>query len=239
MIKHEDIKGFMPGMTMPFKVRDRSLLEGKTPGDLVDATLMVQDTDAWLSTLSVSGHAPLAESATFAPAAFVEPLEPGELAPDTLLTAQDGSPTSVRGNQPVAVTFIYVRCPLPQFCPMLDRRFADVQRAIKSDAALNGRVRLLSVSFDPDADTPERLRAHAEKRGADPDIWTFATAPRDVVDRFAAHFGVNVIREADATITHNMRTAVIGADGRVIRIHDGADWKTGDIVDDLRRGLAP
>jgi protein SCO1 len=240
LIKHGDIEGFMPGMTMPFKVRDARLLADRAPGDLVKAQLMVTDTDAWLAALDKTGSAPLTEAATMPPAAFITPLEAGDAVPDTALIGQDETSLSLadwRGSA-VAITFIYVRCPLPQFCPLLDRRFADVQRAIAADDTLRGRARLLSVSFDPDADTPARLRAHAARLKADEQIWQFATAPRDVVDRFAAQFGVNVIREADTTITHNMRTTVIGPDGRVVSVRDGGAWTAGDIVGDLRQALA-
>jgi protein SCO1/2 len=239
LIKHGNIKGFMPGMTMPFKVRDAALLNDVAPGDLVHAALMVAPNDAWIAALKKTGTAPLTETASIPPASFVAPLAPGDLVPDTPLSDQAGEQISLsswRGNA-VAVTFIYIRCPLPQFCPLLDRRFAEVQRAIKTDARLNGRARLLSVSFDPDVDTTPRLRAHAAKLQADPAIWRFATAPRAVVDRFAATFGVNVIREQDQTITHNMRTTVIAPDGRVISVYEGSDWTPMQIADDMRRAL--
>jgi protein SCO1/2 len=240
LIKHGDIKGFMPGMTMPFKVRDPQLLRGAHPGDLVRASLMVTENDAWIATLEPTGTAPLDEPGAIPAAAFVEPLRRGDPVPDAHLTDHLGHRLVLsdwRGHA-VAVTFIYVRCPLPQFCPLLDRRFAEVQRAITSEARLSARARLLSVSFDPDADTTERLRAHAARLKADANIWRFATAPRDVVDRLAAQFGVNVIREPDGTITHNMRTTVIGPDGRVVSVHDGSDWTPAAIVDDLRRALS-
>lgn len=243
LIKHGDIKGFMPAMTMPFKVRHSQLLEGKQPGDLVKATLTVNAAEGWLETLDKTGSAPLEASAAVPPAAFVVPVKPGDEAPDTPLTNQDGQPITIpalsEGRHPVAVTFIYIRCPLPQFCPLLDRRFAEVQRGVQADPALRGRARLLSVSFDPDADTPERLKAHAARLSADPAIWQFATASREVVDRFAAAFGVNVIRERDGTITHNMRTVVVGADGRVVSVHEGSDWTAADILGEMRRSLAP
>ena len=247
LIKHGDIKGFMPGMTMPFKVRNPQLLQGKQAGDLVKASLTVADTEAWLDSLEKTGTAPLAEAATIPAASFITPLKPGDEAPSTPLVDQNGTQMTVsawaQGDGagsagPVAVTFIYIRCPLPQFCPMLDRRFAEVQRGIKADPALASRARLLSVSFDPDADTPERLRAHAARLQADPQIWRFATAPRETIDRFAAQFGVNVIREQDGTITHNMRTTVIGADGRVVKVYEGGEWTPTQLLDDMRGALA-
>jgi len=240
LIKHGDIENFMPGMTMPFKVKDAGLLTGKSPGDLVTARLMVADTEAWLATLDKTGAAPLEAAATIPPASFVTPLGPGDAAPETVLTDHEGLRLSLadwRGSA-VVVTFIYIRCPLPQFCPLMDRRFSDLQRAILSDAALAGRARLLSVSFDPEHDTAAALDAHASKLGADAKVWRFATAPPAVVDRFAATFGVNVIREPDRTITHNLRTAVIGADGHVVNIYDGSDWTTMQVLDDLRHSLA-
>lgn len=241
LVKHEDIPNFMPAMTMPYKVKDAALLARTAPGDLVTATLVVEDSDAWLETIDKTGTAPLPENAPAIPAAAgVHVLEPGSQAPDTVLTDQSGEPLKLsdwRGRA-VAVTFIYTRCPLPQFCPMLDRRFAEVQRLVESDPALAGRVGLLSVSFDPDADTPAVLSAHAARLGARPEIWRFATAPRDVVDRFAAEFGVNVVREADKTITHNMKTAVIGPDGTLTAIHDGAEWTAASLVADLKSAVA-
>lgn len=239
LIRHGDIKGFMPGMSMPFKVRDPQLLDGRAPGDLVRASLMVTSDTAWIATLEKIGAAPLDEAADIPPAAFVEPVKPGSAVPALALTDHLGESLALpawRGSA-VAVTFIYIRCPLPQFCPLLDRRFAQIQRQILVDPKLAGRARLLSVSFDPDADTPAQLRAHANRLHADPAIWRFATAPREQVDHFAAHFGVNVIREPDGTITHNLRTAVIGPDGRVVRVYEGSEWAPDDIVADLGRAL--
>lgn len=241
LIKHDDIPGFMPAMTMPYKVRDGRLLEGVAAGDLVTATLVVEESDAWLAAIEKTGTAPLPDTpATIPAAAGVTVVAAGDPAPATTLTDQAGKPFALgdwRGRA-VAMTFTYTRCPLPQFCPMLDRRFAEAQRLIEADPALAGRVGLVSVSFDPDADTPAQLTAHAAKLGANPGLWRFATAPRDEVDRFAARFGVNVIREADRTITHNMRTAVIGPDGTIVALHDGTEWTAATLVDDLRRALS-
>ncbi|MGH6927213.1 MAG: SCO family protein [Dongiaceae bacterium] len=239
LIKHGDIRNFMPGMTMPFRVRDAALLAGKAPGDLVTAQLMVAETEAWLATLEKTGTAPLDAATSMPAASFVSPLEPGDSAPTATLTGQDGQPLPLEwAGSATAITFIYVRCPLPQFCPMMDRRFAEIQKALKSDPRLEARARLLSVSFDPQNDTPAALRAHASKLGADPAIWRFATAPPEIVDRFAAAFGVNVIREPDGTITHNLRTAVIDPDGRAVSVYDGSDWTSDQVIDDLRRSLA-
>jgi len=240
LIKHGDIKNFMPGMTMPFKVRDTALLEGKAAGDLVTAQLMVGKDDAWLAALDKTGSAPLEEMVASPPAAFATVLEPGDSLPDVTLTDQNGATLRLSEwrNIALVMTFIYIRCPLPQFCPMMDRRFAAIQMRAQSDAMLTGRTRLLSVSFDPDRDTPAALKMHAETLGAIPPFWYVATAPPNVIDRFAAAFGVNVIRERDRTITHNLRTVLVAPDGRIERIYDGGGWTPESIVEDLRRVLA-
>jgi protein SCO1/2 len=241
-IRHGDIKGFMPAMTMTFAVKDRSLVADKAPGDLVTATLVLAGDTAWLSAIARTGAAPLpadVDTPRIPPAAGVTLLQPGSPVPDAALTDQEDRPlvlSAWRGSA-VAITFIYTRCPLPQYCPLLDRRFADVQALVQADAGLRGRVRLLSVSFDPATDRPAVLRAHAAKVGADPAVWRFASAPPEVVDRLAATFGINVIREKDATITHNLRTTVIDGRGRVARVFDHNEWSAAEMVDALRLAL--
>ena len=100
----------------------------------------------------------------------------------------------------MVVTFIYTRCPLPTFCPLMDRHFATIQTAIKGDPALKN-VRLVSVSFDPATDTPPVLKKHAAELNADPARWTFLTGDRDDIDRFAARFGVSVARARTTSAT--------------------------------------
>lgn len=241
LIKHEDINGFMPAMTMPYKVRNPELLQGKAAGDLITATIAVSDTDAWLTRIDTTGNAPIPDD--IPPAALaprVPMLEPGDEAPGTALTDETGATVSLADwkGSAVAVTFIYTRCPLPQFCPLMDRRFKEVQNAVKNDSTLNGRVHLVSASFDPDHDTPDVLRTHAKKLEADPSMWHFVTAPREDIDAFAAAFGVSVMREADNMITHNLRTAVLDLNGRMVSVYGGSDWTPEQIVSDLRRALS-
>ncbi len=235
-VRHEDIKGFMPGMTMPFKVKDKSLMDGRSRGDFVKGTLVVTDTDAYLSRLDVVGRGPVAETA--APVAAVpDILQPGDAVPDAQLVGADGRSfrfSSLRG-QVVALTFIYTRCPLPQFCPLLDRQFAAVAGRVRKDRALGASVRLLSISFDPEYDTPVVLAAHGRAVGADGMLWRFATADRATIDAFAPRFGMVVMRETDQSITHNLRTALVDRQGRLLKIYSGNDWSPDDLMADLVR----
>ena len=241
LVRHEDIKGFMPAMTMPYRVKDAALLKDRAAGDLITATLTVEPELAWLSAITKTGTAPLPEDApTKIPAAAgVQLLKPGDVVPATPLVDQEDKPLALpdwRGSAMV-ITFIYTRCPLPQFCPLMDRRFAEIQAMAAADPALKGKVRLLSISFDPATDRAAVLRAHATKAGADPAVWRFATAEESVVDRLAATFGVNVTREKDGTITHNLRTAVVDANGRIVSVHDSNAWSAASIVDELKTAV--
>jgi protein SCO1 len=242
LVKHDDIPGFMPAMTMTYAVKDAALIKDRAAGDLITATLVVEASLAHLAAITKTGSAPLPEDAraTIPAASGIDILRAGDLAPDTALINQDGRPITLKdfAGTATAITFVYTRCPLPQYCPLMDRRFAEVQALVAQEPALAGKVRLLSVSFDPTFDRAAVLRQHAASLKADPAVWTFATAEESVVDRFAARFGVNVIREANDTITHNLRTAVIDRAGRVTAILDANTWVAEDLVRELQAAVA-
>jgi protein SCO1/2 len=235
-IKHQDIPNFMPGMTMPFVVEDAALLDGKAAGDLVSATLVVGETSAHLSTLTRTGHQPIE-----APAPRIG-ARPGDQVPDAPLVDQDGATrplASFRGHR-VALTFIYTRCPLPEFCPLMTRNFVALQKTLRSRPDLSD-VRLVSVTLDPAFDTPAVLKAHARAFNADPAIWSFLTGPASDVRMFAEQFGIYVEAQPDdpAQITHSLRTAVIGADGRLVANHTGNDWTPDGLLADITKATAP
>ena len=239
VIKHQDIKGFMQGMTMPFTVRDDALMAGKKPGDLVTATLVVGETQAYLSTLTTTGHAELSEAA---PPPAPDILEPGQTVKDATLVDQDNPPrqfSTFKGHR-LAVTFIYTRCPLPDFCPLMDKHFAAIQTTIKGTPAL-ADVRLLTVTLDPEFDRPAIMKAYARRREADPAVWTFLTGEPAEVNRFATQFGLYVEHNPqDAiNITHNLRTAVIDPEGRLVSVHSGNSWTPAELVADLTAAPAP
>jgi protein SCO1/2 len=240
VIKHEDIKGFMQGMTMPFTVNDDTLLSGKQPGDLVTATLVVGETQAFLSSLTKTGHKEITEPPPPPPVADI--LTEGQSVKDATLVDQDDKPrmfSSFKGHR-LAITFIYTRCPLPDFCPLMDRHFASIQKTIKSTPAL-ADVRLITVTLDPEFDRPAILKAHARRREADPAIWTFLTGDPTEVNKFAVQFGLYVEHNPqDAiNITHNLRTAVIDPEGRLVTAHSGNSWTPAELVADLSAAPAP
>ena len=239
VIKHQDIKGFMPGMTMPFKVKEGALLQGKEPGDLVTATLVVGEVNAHLRTLEKTGHAPLD---TPAPPPPPDIREPGDTLTDAQFVDQNGMPTSLsayRGHR-VALTFIYTRCPLPEFCPLMDRNFAAVQKTLVSTPAL-ADVRLVTMTLDPAYDTPAVLKPYAVGRGADPTIWSFLTGEPAEMNRFGTQLGIYVEHNPQSAIdiTHNLRTVVIDPNGRLVKVHNGNSWTPSELVADLSASPAP
>ena len=241
-IKHEEIKGFMAAMTMPYKVRDAKEFADLKPGDLINSTLVIVTNDAYLKDVKKVGEAPLAASAgseSPAPSASsgFEMLKPGETVPDAPFVDQDGRKTTLSAlkGKTVVLTFIYTQCPLPTFCPLMDRHFVAIQERLKADPALS-KVHLATVSFDPVTDTPPVLKKHAQQLGADLARWTFLTGDRDDIDRFASRFGVTIARDQSdpKNITHNLRTVIIDADGKLVKAYTGNEWTPDQILADLK-----
>ncbi len=233
-IAHEAMPGFMAAMTMPFTLKDRSALEDVRPGDEVEGPLRVEFEggrvrDYDLAGLAVTRPAPDAPG----PVEGARParLEAGDEVPDFAMTTQDGATlrlSDLRGEV-VALTFIYTRCPLPDFCPALDGKFAELARRISAVPGRAGRVRLLSISFDPEHDTPEALRAHARLRGARPPLWTFAVASHEELAKVAGPLGLEYA-PISGQVSHNRCAAVVGPDGRLARLESGRDWTPDDLL---------
>jgi protein SCO1/2 len=245
VIRHEEIPGFMPQMTMPFSVADANALAAVRPGDKVSATLKVRGDHSELADLTVTEPAEPQELTLDLSAgeAKVRPripkLEPGDEVPDFAMTTQDGSTqrlSDLRGEV-VVVTFIYTRCPLPDFCPKMDERFAELARMVGAVPGRAEKVRLVSVSFDPEHDTPEVLARHAKLRGARPPLWRFAVASHEELSKVAEPLGLMYGPRKDEII-HNLTTSVIGPDGRLVRRLEGSSWSPEDVFKTIR-GLLP
>jgi protein SCO1/2 len=236
-VKHDEVKGFMEPMTMWFNIRDPKLVEGLAPGDLISATLVLTAEDSYLAGVRKTGSRAPGETSPPPP----EPeatLPIGAALPDITFTDDAGTPrplSSWRGSWTL-LTFIYLRCPLPEYCPRMNAHFAAVQRAVKAEPRLADQVRLLSISFDPEFDTPARLAAKAKEVGADPALWRFVTAPREQVDAFGGRLGLSVLREGagGANITHNLRTALLDRDGKLARTYNGKAWVPDEVIRDLQ-----
>lgn len=242
LVKHEDIKGFMPAMTMPYKVKDAGLLKDRQPGDLITATLEVNDTQGFLTSITKTGHAALDVPPPAETIQTIDVLTPGKHVSNELFVDQDANATAFsqfKGHR-VALTFIYTKCPMPDFCPLMDRNFVTVQETIKKAPDM-ADVRLISLSFDPKNDTPPVLKKHAARLKADPAIWSFLTGDEEVISKFVAQFGLSVVYNPNDPfdINHTLRTAVIDPDGRLVKTLTGNSWTPSELIADLKAVPAP
>jgi cytochrome oxidase Cu insertion factor (SCO1/SenC/PrrC family)/Cu/Ag efflux protein CusF len=236
-IAHGDIPGFMPAMTMDFVVleKDAALLRGLAPGDEVTATLVVPDSRHWLEELVVVRKGIPDPNAT--PAARIREPRPGDAMPGVALVDQDGKPLRLadyRGKA-LALTFVFTRCPLPDFCPLMMRNFAAAHAVLVSDAGLAARTHLLTVSFDPQHDTPDVLRAFGRPFQKTPPFthWTLATGKEDAIRALGGALDLDYVEE-NRSFTHNLRTAVLDREGRLRRLFRGNEWKPEELVAELR-----
>ena len=233
-IAHEEIKGYMPPMTMPFKLKDELIYDELAPGDQVTATLVVAGSGSWLE--DVVRTRAIAETAAAPPGPA-----PGDQVPDFPLTNQDGRRIGLAKHRGKAVllTFIYTRCPLPDYCPLMTERFAEIEARLKTDASLYARTHLLSITVDPDYDKPEVLRGYGQGAGLGSfDHWEFATGSREEVKQAATWFGLEYWPDKDQII-HSLRTAIIAPDGKLLKIYKGSDWTAEEVINDLRSLPAP
>ena len=238
-IAHEAMPGFMDAMTMPFLLKDKSVLDDVRPGDIVHGPMVVvfkkgNIKDYELTDLTVTGTVPPPRDKTLVAALNAidrpKPLDVGEVVPDFTVTTQTGATlklSDLRGKV-VAVTFIYTRCPLPDFCPMVDAKFAEVARRVGFPARRAEQVELISISFDPEHDTPEVLTRYAQLRGAKPP-WIYAVASGAELSKIGPLLGLDYYPEQNQ-FAHNLTAAVIGPDGRLARLELGRSWTPADLA---------
>jgi protein SCO1/2 len=236
-ISHEEIKDFMEAMTMPYKLKDAWPLDVMKPGDQLQATLVVTDDSSWLEDVVVSQG-----SATSASAPAVENSllpKPGDAVPDFHLVNQDGKPVRLsqyRGKT-LLLTFIYTRCPVPEYCTLMSNDFAEIDRELQKDTELYKKTHMVSISFDPQYDTPKVLRSYGAAHTGNFDKetfehWEFATGDTEEVKKMAQFFGFTYVPEKDQII-HSLQTALIAPDGRLVKLYSGNEWKPSDALSDI------
>jgi len=243
VVKHEEIPGFMPAMTMPFDVKEPKELQGLKPGDQIAFRMLVTTNDGWIDRIQILGSDTNA-AATPAPVRItssVPLLEAGSMLPDYTLTNELGKTirlSQYRG-QVLAFTFIFTRCPYPDFCPRMTDQFARAQKALAGQADAPKSVKFLSVSFDPEHDTPDMLRAYAERHAYQPDQWSLATGAWDQLEPLTGHFGLIFGRDVPPEkMEHNLRTVVVGPSGKIQAILPSNEWEVDDLIKEIRAAAA-
>jgi len=227
VVAHDPVVGLMDAMTMSFDAADAAQLDGLEPGAIVDFVIVADGRRFAADEIRVVGH----ETASGAASSFESLIDVGSEAPDFELIDQDGVPmslASLRGRT-VVLDFIYTNCPGP--CPILTATHVSFQHDLPQD--LRGRVRLVSVSLDPERDTPAALLAYGQALGADLSDWSFLTGEPRVVDSVLKEYGVGRVPGEDGEIDHVVATFVIGGDGRIARRYLGVDHRASDLAADV------
>ncbi len=240
-VDHKDIPGFMKAMIMPFPVKDTAALKTLAPGDEITADVVVQEPNYWLENITVTKKS----TGTKPQASTFHAPQPGEAVPEFALTNQNGRRISLRRyrGKALLVTFIYTRCPFPDYCPRISGLFAELDRKMMASPELAKRTHLLSVSIDPAHDKPAVLRSYGAeyaKGTGDKKFshWEFAAPSTAELTRMAHFFGLTY--EPDSgQIIHSLSTTLIGPDGRVFRWYHGGDWKPDEVLRDVSQALQP
>ncbi len=247
-VDHDRIEGFMERMTMDFPVRADWIWSEITPGAQITADLVVDNAAKdpyWLENIVITSSAKAGQPPVELNENFVQI---GKEVPDFRLTDQDGKSFSFNDfrGKAFAVTFIYARCPLPDYCIRMSTAFSDLAIELNKDPELKDKIRLVSISFDPANDTPEKLRSYGTGylgHGAKPDftVWRLAVGAdaevRKVADFFGLHYEVDPNDKTQ--FVHSLRTAVISPEGKVTKVLPGSEWTAADLKTELVNSLTP
>lgn len=228
VIAHEDIPGLMPAMTMNFDVADPALFETLERGQAVAFTVEFTGRSYRVVAAEALGPGEDGEAPTLEGV-----LEQRQPAPDFALRDQSGKSVSLQSlrGKTLLVDFVYTSCPGP--CPVLTARHVALQRSLP--AALRERTRFVSISLDPERDTPEALRAYAEARGADLAHWSFLTGPPGEVAEVVRSFGVGTLRKPDGEVEHLVVTFLVDPQGRIAERYIGLEHDAETLRSDLER----
>ena len=235
-VSHEDIKGYMPAMTMPFTVPSESDIKILAPDDQITATLVVDGSQAWLEDLIITR-----QSTNPSAMPGVVMAKEGDEVPNFVLRNQDNREIRIQNyrGKTLLLTFIYTRCPVPEYCTLMSDNFAQIERALGQDPGVYEKTHLLSVSIDPAYDTPQVLRsygaAHTERYEKETFAhWEFAGGTSEQVKNIAQYFGLTYIPDKDQII-HGLRTVIVKPDGKVGKIYTGNDWKPEEVVEEMKK----
>ncbi len=244
-IDHEEIPEYMPAMTMPFNIKDRLELDGFQVGDTIAFKLHVTDRESWIDEIEAASTTPqpapgeLPSMSSFRRVRDVEPLEVGDVLPNYPFTNQYGKPVTLDQfrDQVLVLTFIYTRCPLPDFCPRMSMHYRTAYEALTKDPDGPSNFHFLSITFDPKFDTPEMLLNYSKAYSYDPKKWSFLTGEMIEIDAITEQFGLVFSRTQGSTFEwdHNLRTVVVDPHGIIHKIFIGNTWQPKDLIFDMKQ----
>lgn len=234
------IPGYMGAMTMPYTLRQPNIAAELHPGDTITAVLTPTNDADYLDQIVVVAQA----QPDYKPAVTFNDLEPGEVVPDFAFRNQSDRMMHLSQfkGKVLLLTFIYTRCPLPNFCVRMSRNFANIDKALEKTPALYAKTHLLSVSFDPQYDTPQVLRSYGGAYTGNYSKetfthWDFAAPTKKELPKVLQFFDVGATPEKDKSITHSLSTVVIGPDGKLYKWYPGNDWTPEQVLQDVQKLL--
>lgn len=241
VVQHEAIPDFMEAMTMPFTLKEDAAFDVMRAGDRIQATLVVDEERTRLENPIITQAIPTTGATQNAtPTGGLTEPEIGASVPDLSLVNQDGKRINLQQyrGRALLVTFIYTRCPLPDYCTLMSNNFAEIRRELDKSPELRAGAHLLSITLDPAYDTPKVLRsygaAHTNNYENEKfEHWEFATGTPEEIQRAANFFGMSYKQEGDE-IVHSLRTALIAPDGKLHKMYRGNEWKPAEVLRDLQ-----
>ncbi len=236
-VSHDAIPGYMDAMVMPLVARDPGELREVQPGDVVEFRLRPKESGTQIDRLRLLSAAGADAGLTMTPSASAL-VKVGERVPDFTLTDQHGEAVRLEAlrGQVLAITFIYSRCPLPDYCPRMVNNLAEVRNRYR--ARLGRDLTLLTVTFDPKYDTPEVLRNFALRYGGNVPGWRFLSGSPEAIAAVCASFGIEYWPD-QGLITHSLQTAVIDRDGILRASVEGRGFTGRQIADLVGTFLDP
>jgi len=245
-LDHEAVPGFMEAMTMPYKLKDPSVVSELHPGDRITATLHVDEDEGGFHNAVLDNIVIIAQARPdYKPAVQYHVPTPGDVVPNFKLLNQSDRTIDFEQfkGKAVLVTFIYTRCPLADFCPRMSHNFADIDKALAADPALYAKTHLISISFDPTYDTPKVLRSYGgaytgQYTNEKFTHWDFAAPSEKDLPAITQFFNVGITPGDSKTLNHSLSTVLIGKDGKVAEWFPSNEWKPEDVVAQIKRVAA-
>ncbi len=241
VIQHEAITNYMAAMTMPFPVKNTNVFLGLRTNDQITFTMVITEKDGWVQDLKKVGVDTNSFGTEGRPTVRlvrdVDPLSVGDTMPNYSFTNSLGKKISFGDfkGEAYAFTFMFTRCPFPTFCPRMSSHFSEAAKLLATNEANVSNWHLVTISFDPDFDTPERLREYSEYYHPDPAKWDFATGAMMDIDAITEQVGLMFAYEK-GTFNHNLRTAAVDKNGKLRKIFMGNEWKPEELVAELVSG---
>ena len=227
-VEHEEIPDYMPAMTMPFDVKSMAEVQPLKAGDGIKFRLVVTDKSSWIEGIEKIDATQVKvtpkRAAIVANSAIAERLKEGDSLPEFQLVDQNGQQITREtfAGKPLFITFIFTRCPIPNFCPLMSRNFVDIQKAL-AGGPKKDEVQYLSISFDPEFDTPEILTNYAKQYNADGKQWRFATGSPEQIKQLT-----QALKDAGFDVS---TATLVRPDGVIEKIFRGNSWPASDAVD--------